>query len=372
MSQQLLETVGRVLELQGAEIEAHEERLEALMPPALAQALHLPEMAKLYFNANTAQADGELITFQSDFLDRLFALMQGSGNCAHLTMPDLYLKKGADEAAEQSFTVLNGLGHALGSREQRLSYVLCNFKYTAMSDEKKEGLAATIINELTLAALSSRALSLYLSQARETAAQSNLERQPLGRVYHAACKSVQGSITSELADFNKSLNRRLQRDVKRLHEYYEELIGEIERKIKRRGLEGKELENEQARMRATRLELEKKIADQREKYQMKITVEPVNLLRFELAVRTVSYEARFSKASRELTLVWNPLLKDFESLPCESCLAGLHAFWLCEQKLHVLCTACSRCAHCERKVCRVCHRKQCPKCGARGDFSPAR
>lgn len=364
MSQQLLETVGRVLELQGAEIESNDDHMEALMPAALAHALHLPEMARLYFNAGTAQPDGELITFQSDFLDRLFALMQSSGNCAHLTLPDLYLKKGADEAAEQSFTVLNGLGRSLGSREQRLSYVLCNFKYTAVSDEKKEGLVATIINDLTLAALPARALSLYLSQARETAPQSNLERQPFGRVYHAACKNAQASITVELADFNKSLNRRLQRDLKRLQEYYQELLDEIERKIKRRSLEGKELENEQARMRATRVELEKKIADQREKYHMKITVEPVNLLRFELAVRAVSYEARFSKASRELTLVWNPLLKDFEALPCESCTTGLHAFRLCEQKLHVLCTACSRCSQCERKVCRVCHRKQCPKCNA--------
>jgi hypothetical protein len=364
MSQQLLETVGRVLELQGAEIEANEEHLEALMPPALAQALHLPEMAKLYFNPGTAQSDGELITFQSDFLDRLFAMVQASGNCAHLAMPDLYLKKGADEAAEQNFTVLNGLGRSLGSREQRLAYALCNFKYTAVSDEKKEGLAATIINELTLSALPARALDLYLSQAKETLPQSNLERQPFGKVYHAACKSAQASITHELADFHKSLNRRWQRDLKRLQEYYQELLDEIERKIKRRGLEGKELENEQARTRATQLELEKKIADQREKYHMKITVEPVNLLRFELAVRTVSYEARFSKASRELTLVWNPLLKDFESLPCESCSTGLHAFWLCEQKLHVLCAACFRCPQCERKVCRVCHRKQCPKCGA--------
>ncbi len=364
MSQQLLETVARVLELHGAELEQNDESVEALMPAALSQLLHLPEMAKLYFNASTAQPDGELITFQSDFLDRLFDMMQASGNCAHLTLPDLYLKKGADEAAEQNFTALNGLGHALGSREQRLSYALFNFKYTAVSDEKKEGMATTIINELTLSALPARALDLYLSESRETAPQSNLERRPFGRVYHAACKNAQASITAELADFNKSLNRRLQRDLKRLQEYYQELLTEIERKIKRRGLEGKELENEQARMRATRVELEKKIADQREKYNMKITVEPVNLLRFELAVRTVSYEARFSKAQRELTLVWNPLLKDFESLPCESCLTGLQDFWLCEQKLHVLCTSCFRCPLCERKVCRVCHRKACPKCNA--------
>ncbi len=364
MSQQLLETVARVLELHGAELEQNEDHVEALMPTALAQTLQLPEMAKLYFNASTAQTDGELITFQSDFLDRLFAMMQASGNCAHLTLPDLYLKKGADEAAEQNFSILNGLGRALGSREQRLSYALCNFKYTAVSDEKKEGMAATIINELTLSALPGRALGLYLSQARETLPQSNLERQSFGRIYHAACKSVQAGIAAELADFHKSLNRRLQRDLKRLREYYQELLDEIERKIKRRGLEGKDLENEHARMRATRVELEKKIADQREKYQMKITVEPVNLLRFELAVRVVAYEARFSKTSRELTLVWNPLLKDFEALPCESCAAGLHAFWLCEQKLHVLCTACFRCPQCERKICRVCHRKACPKCNA--------
>jgi hypothetical protein len=363
MSAQLIDTVAEVLELSGAAVEKNGEQLEALVPESVSKVLHSPELVKLYFNPEHAKQDGELVTFQSDFVDRLFVLMQGTGNFASLSLHNLYLKQSTKNAAEQRFQALNGLGRALDAIERRLSYAQFNLKYTAVSDEKREGLVSAIINEHTLAEASDMAAHFGWVESVEAFHHVELPSQPFQAVYAAACRSAEAVIRRELAEFHKSLNRRLQRDVDRLTEYYASLSAEIRRKIARRGLEGKEREDEESRIRATELELERKIIDQREKYAMKISVEPVNLLRLFMPVMVVNFEVCFRKAAREIPLVWNPLTKDFEMLVCQGCAAGLYHFYICEDKLHTVCADCFKCAGCGRNVCRACHPRKCPKCG---------
>ena len=363
MPSQLIDTVAEILELSGAAVEKNGERLEALLPPEVSKTLQTSEQATLYFNPEHAQAGGELVTFQSDFVDRLFVLMQNNGNYAHLALKDLYLKQGAKGAAEQRFTVLNGLGRALDANARHLSYAQFNFKYTAVSDEKKEGLVTAIVNEHTLADASLIAAQLNWVESAEQFHQTDFPQLPFEKIYAAANRVVEPIIQLQLAEFHKSLNRRLQRDIHRLTEYYGSLTAEIHRKIVRRHLEGKEREDEESRIRATEMELERKIIDQREKYALKIHVEPVNLLRLFMPAMVVGFEIRFRKAARELPLVWNPLTKDFETVPCQSCSAGLYSFNVCEEKLHVACADCFKCASCGRTVCHVCHPRKCPKCG---------
>lgn len=363
MSNRLLDTVAEVLELHGAVLERNATHLEAILPPVISKFLHLPELAEMYFDPTTPHTAAELVTFQSEVVDRLFDLMRVAGNSVSLELPELYLKQGADDAAAHHFQVLNGLGRPLGSRVVRQSYALFNFRYTAVSDEKKDGLVAAAINETTLAHVPTAGLELHLSHARETGSPQLEGGQQLLEAYRAACRVVRPMIGLRLEDFRRSLNRRLQRDVRRLHEYYADLITEINRKITRRGLVGEERRNEETRIRATEIELESKIADQREKYAMKVSVEPVSVMRFSMPVKAVDFELRFSKSSREILLVWNPVLKDFEALPCEGCRQGMTEFWLCENKLHTVCTDCFKCEGCGRKTCHACFKRKCPKCG---------
>jgi hypothetical protein len=102
MPNQLIDTVAEVLELSGAAVEKNGESLEALVPEGVAKILHTPEL-RLYFDPHHTRPDGELVTFQSDFVDRLFALLQGTGNYAHLTLRDLYLKQSTKSAANNAF-----------------------------------------------------------------------------------------------------------------------------------------------------------------------------------------------------------------------------------------------------------------------------
>lgn len=363
MSTQLIDTVAEALELSGAAVEKSGEYIEALIPPETATILHTNELARLYFSPDQARQDGELVNLQSDFLDRLFALMQNTGNYAQLSLQNLYLKQSTRQAADQRFQVLNGLGQALDAIERRLAYLQFNFKYTAVSDEKKEGLVSAIINEHTLANASDMIAPIEWAEFSESSPQADLPAQPFENVYAAASRAAEAVIHRELAEFHKSLNRRLQRDIGRLTEYYQSLAAEVRRKIERRGLAGKERDDEEARIRATTLELERKLTDQREKYAMKVNVEPINLLRLVMPVMAVNFSVRFRKAAREMQLIWNPLTKDFEALVCQGCAAGVFRFFICAETLHVVCAHCFKCANCQRNICRACHPGKCPKCG---------
>lgn len=361
---QLIDTISDILALSGAAVERNQEHLEALLPAETARALQLPEHAVLAFEAQTNSAAGELVTYQSELVDRLFDWMQQKGLYAQIAVADLYLKQGVTAVAESRFTVLNGLLKAAAAAERRLQYACFHFKYTAISDEKKEGLARVVINEHTLAEVHEMMAQLSLAVTSEAESVVSLETQPLARVYYAACRHVRPIISGDLADFHRSLQRRLQRDIARLREYYQSLKDEIQNKIVRRQLAGQEREDEEARLRAVDLEYRRKVADQREKYAMKIEVEPINLLRINTPAMMVTAELRCRKLGREVSFVWNPLLKDFEPIPCESCGDGLYAMQLCEEKLHLLCRACAHCDDCKRAICHRCHPGKCPKCGA--------
>ncbi|MGH7494567.1 MAG: hypothetical protein ACREOO_19515 [bacterium] len=360
---QLIDTISDILELSGAAVERNRQSLETLLPAETARALQLHEQAVLCFDPQEKIADGELVTYQSELVDRIFGLMQNKGLFAEIKVADQHLKQGTAAAAEGRFTVLNGLWKALGAVERRLRYACVNFKYTAMSDEKKEGFTRAVINEHTLSPVPGLTSQLQMTAFSEGEGYLGLETQPFKQVHAAACRQAHLLIRSELVEFQRSLHRRSQRDVARLNEYYQSLIDEIDRKIARRQLEGKEREDQEARKGATELERGRKIADVRAKYAIKVEVEPISLLRINLPVMVVTAELRWRKLSREIFLIWNPLLKEFEALPCESCGAGLFAMQLCEEKLHVLCQDCSQCEGCQRNLCHRCHPGKCPKCG---------
>jgi hypothetical protein len=81
--------------------------------------LQLHEHAVLCFDPQEISAGRELVTHQSELVDRMFGLMQNKGIFAEIKVADQHLKQGTAAAAEGRFTVLNGLLKALGSSTRR-------------------------------------------------------------------------------------------------------------------------------------------------------------------------------------------------------------------------------------------------------------
>ncbi|MGA1874998.1 MAG: hypothetical protein ACMUIA_05285, partial [bacterium] len=191
----------------------------------------------------------------------------------------------------------------------------------------------------------------------------SMQPQPLDRVYRRACAIARKRIGHVLADFEKSLNRRMRRDIERLIEYYQTLIQQIEEKIRKKQLSKEEIEREESRIQATQLELKRKAVDQQERYSLKVEVDLINALRIFMPVVKAVYEIKRKQKARKLDLIWNPLIKDLELPVCESCYEETRGLFLCDERLHFLCPRCYvECSTCGKHFCRACHPEGCPRC----------
>ena len=384
MDDPLLHIAAQILTLSDGVVEQSDgDSINVLLPRAIAKKLGIPEEARLRVTPPADMPDepapsqaipggsvrhghgGEahLLTYSAETLEKLSSLIGDRGNLMERYARRLYLKhEGIGSAVSGYFSPLNGLGKVKSSRMQTVSYLLCNARYTALSDERKEGVVETALNEFT--GRSVEDVSSMIRQAETVeASPPTVERKPADHTYRALLSTAQRSIERELLQFQESLHRKLQRDFRRVEEYYGSLIREIEHRIERRALQGNERATELQRIEAVHIELRKKLADQRERYAVRVQVRWLNVMRLYMDVIVVVYEVQRRERTRDLVLVWNPLKKGFEDLGCDHCGTDLRAFWMCDEVPHVLCEICSVCPGCGRNVCRSCHPQRCPRCG---------
>lgn len=366
MTDSILRTIEPILTSSGALVERREDgALEVLASPEVSAALETPEHTTLYADPSKAPAGSTVLTYSPELWERLSALLNSRGRFAQCVLKHLYLKRGGIAAAAESvFSVLNGIGSVEDYQEEFISFLLCNFRYTALSDERKEGVVTIAVNERSGVPATDLSMVLTSLIASSESGHLPVQRRPLGEIYRVACRGAQQAVERELALFQRGLVRRLQRDVQRLREYHGTIIAEIEKKIHRRKLESSDKEVELKRVEATHLELKRKILDQRERYAMEVRVYLISAVRIFLPALVVRYRVQRRQLARDITLLWNPVRKGFDEIECEGCATALRSFSLCDERLHLLCVDCFRCTHCAKVTCAACNPKRCPKCGS--------
>ena len=385
MAEELLHFTCRILEHWGAAVETEGEEVEALLPPELASRLGVGEHVRFRFsphlskasdnNAGASPTDGQLITYGSPALEQVLSLLADRGTVAAVELKGLYLKQAAPRTEiERIFQPLNARGRLVSAGEAMVPYGVFNFRYTAISDEKKEGLVSVALNFRSLAEVPGIVPRWQGAEWREKSIKegSLVFAHLLEKIYQRACRLAQRYITPALSEFTQSRERRLGRDVQRLEEYYLGMAQEIRTRLRKKGLSGEEATREEAKAAAAERELRTKTRDLEEKYAVRVQVSFVSLLHLELRVLMVLISYQRRQSFRELALFWNPLLKEWESLACEACGENTFAFSLCDEKQHVTCASCSRpCPACGRRFCPACRPQGCPACqrgeGARGE-----
>ncbi len=375
MAEDLRHFTASVLEHWGAAVETKGETLEALLPSELAARLQMQEDVRLRFTPQgeteagsaPSASDTQLLTYGSPALEHVLSLLADQGTVAGVELHGLYLKQAAPgPEIERLFQPLNARGKLVSAGTALIPYGIFHFRYTAVSDEKTEGLATLALNLRSLTEVPGVAYRWREVQWQEQATGAGTETatHPPNVVYKQACRLAQRQIGRTLSDFHHSRERRLERDVQRLEEYYLGIAKEIRARLQKKGLSGTaEAEKEEAKAAAAERELRSKIHDLEEKYAVRVQVSFVNVLYVTLPVlhATMSYQRR--QAFRELSFFWNPLLKDWEPLVCEGCRENTFAFALCDDKQHLTCADCSRpCPTCERRFCSACQRQGCPGC----------
>jgi len=371
MAEDLAAFTTQVLEHWGALVEAKGNAIEALLPEAVATRLQVPEEVRFRFAAangtGTEEAtDAQLVTYGSPVLEKIVAGLAAHGSVAVVALQGLYLKQvtpGPD--IEQMFPPLNARGKCVKVEPTMVPYGIFNFRYTAVSDEKTEGIVAVAVNARSLAEVAPVAHRWREAEWQERSVHEVLSTisHPLPQLYRRAKSVAQRQIRRVLQDFHQSRERRLERDRQRLEAYYLGIAQEIRGRLQKKGLGGTEAEREEGKARAAERELLLKVHELQDKYAVRVQVATISVLWVLLPVlhATMAYQRR--QAVREVPVFWNPLLKEWEAVACEGCRENTFAVSLCDDKQHLSCAVCSQpCPTCGRRFCRGCQPRGCPTC----------
>ncbi len=373
-SRPLSEVLADILTLDGALLEkTDDDCLEFVVPPSLSETLGIPEHGKLSFAYHPFDESVISASYESEFFRSVDRLFSGRGKMAKAVYSSQLPNIGkVSKWVSEKIALSNASFRLQKVDNQRIAYALIFFKYVALSDEKREGIFSLLINEqnLSTSPLNANVTAFWedLKEPKEILARSEGISKSLQAGFSAASLIVK----EEFEPFIKSLERRLNRDIIRVFEYYETLKGEIHKAFEKKFFSGRdspEAQSEEERkvlsgkLDAVEGEKRWKIQDLVSKYALNIRIEPVCIIDIETESLVFWLEIKRRLSSRTFPLSYNPLLKKVDSLPCEGCFHPRGTYYLCDEKLHILCAICFRkCPNCGREYCSVCHPKGCPRC----------
>lgn len=374
MNRPLPEVLADILANKGALLErTGDGSLEFVAPPSLSKTLGIPEHGRLCFTYDSFDEIAISATYESEFFRSIERLFSGKGKRAKaIYFSQLPHIEKISKWISEKVALSNATFRLQKSENRKITYALIFFKYVALSDEKREGILSLLVNEQNLSTfvLNGNLMNFWeeLKEPEDILPGS----EEVSKALQAGHSAASLMIKEEFEPFIKSLERRLNRDVKRVFEYYEALRGEIQKAFEKKFLPSKDSPEEQkgevtkmlsGKLDAVEGEKRYKVQDLVSKYALNVRIEPVCIIEIETGSLVFWVEIKRRLSSRAFPLTYNPLLKKVDALPCEGCFYPRGAYYICDEKLHILCAACFRkCPGCGRQYCAACHPNGCPRC----------
>ncbi len=258
-----------------------------------------------------------------------------------------YLKKaGFEQLIGRDLVFADGRARVAGRAEARTTYMVLACHYVALSDERREGLVEVGIHEGS-GALVPAMVNLW--------PEHHPEFFPIGKVpphfpvhldqaLAAGMQSAKGLARDGLADFLASMQRRLQRDVVNTREYYQALSLEMKTSLAHPNLTEGQRQERTAKIEDLPREMDRKIQDLEQKYQVRVTVSACTALRLLVDVVQLMVELTYRKSRRSLRLLYNPVTRHLDPLVCEHCRQTTIRLQPLEQDggVRLLCPPCSK------------------------------
>lgn len=357
-----------VLEQAGALVERIEpEGLEALLPAELNSQLRTGELLRAGFGAELPP-EAQRISLESDWLERFGNLLDHRGRRMRVALADPFVfLSNPEKLLEHSLALPNAVYRFNGITGAWTRYLVLLFRYAALSDEKREGIVKVGINlnqgsaidgfvdELLLYAMNPEAIGPVAPATKDLPAD-----WPIARLKSYINRTLPSLIHDHLHLFLQGMQRRLDRDLVRIFDYYESLRQESLSKLKKQKVDSA---REKLRIEAAAREYQAKVVDLKQKYDLSVTVELSQVLEIVSPVQRVNLLIKRRKGERKLALDWNPLVRKLEPLPCEWGYTTESQRIVCDDALHLVSLAGhAPCPDCGREYCRACHPRQCPKC----------
>lgn len=358
---ELLQREGALLEPLGP------QGLQVLSPPQVQQALAISDLERLGFGPD-APAGSRLINLESDWLERLGTLLGQRGTTARCVLRTPAPPLAAPERIlAHTLSLQNAVYDITRTSSAWARYYILLFHYTAFSDEERDGLlplGLNTINGAVLEAVPSQDLlgAAMIKENHSSVFPPGTELPQVWtneRLNRWTRRALPQRLEAHLDPFVNGLQRRLDRDLARVRNYYSDLQRESLLRLQKRQEQAKD----RLRLEAIGREFDAKVEDLRQKYRVRVDVSLSQMLELIMPVQRFELLIKRRKAKRQLLLDWNPLLRKLDTPPCEHSLTLALPRVVCDERLHIVGAAAhGPCVNCQKPYCRACHPRQCPKC----------
>jgi hypothetical protein len=379
---ELQEVVADLLERRGAAVEAIGPReLSVLAPAEIRRSMGWPELARLGFDGKPSR-ESIAVGLEGDWLDRFATLLGDEGRWSEREVrcaDAVAAPADPQQVLERALDLPNAVWRFRGMTATVTRCLILTFRYTAVSDEKREGLVWLGLNTGTGAIIDG-----LLPQLRQALAQMPDWQAPdrdtvlaAGPRWTAAAIQSRGRalvgerVRDEIAPFLRAMRRRLVRDRDRVHGFHDEMHrASAQRLAVLARAKGEKAEadrlRETMRLEAIEREHRAKLDDLRRNYALHVTVDWVQALELYVPVQRLDVLIRRRKGERLIQLDWHPLAKTAEPPLCEAGRGRDRTRLVCDEKLHLTePDGQAPCPGCGKARCRACFPTSCPRCGHR-------
>jgi hypothetical protein len=360
----------RLLEHDGALVEPLDpEGLEAMLPAAVQHTLQAPELVRLGFGAELPP-EAQRVSLESDWLDRFGHLLDERGRWLQRVVEvPLPVLSQPERIIEHGLVLQNAIYRLSRVAPAWTRYLMLLLRYTAISDEKRVGILTFGLNLANGSAvdplvddLLSAALSTEDTAGTNVPADVHLPPDwPTPRLHSAVTRALPARVQAHLHLFLQGMQRRLDRDLERVHAYYTGLRQEAWQRLQRQHTDSA---RERLRLEAAEREYHAKVTDLRQKYDLRVTTDLEQALILTSPVQRLELTIKRRKGERRVTLDWSPLARRLEPPPCEWSYTAEITRVVCDDALHLVSPAGhAPCVQCGKNYCRACQPRRCPKCG---------
>jgi hypothetical protein len=360
--------VRELLVAEGALVEEIEtDELEVISPPHLQQTLKIPELGCLGF-ATELPKGVERVGLESDWLERFGRVLGERGRFSRrILRTAMPTPSNPERTVEHTLILQNAVYRLINVEPAWTRYFIMAFRYTALSDEKRDGILQVGLNLSNGSTIDGLVRPLLIAAEKAIACESPPVEIKLPSVWSAEQlnrfikRALPDRLQHTLSPFLAGMQRRLERDMARVHDYHN---GLREESLTRMRKQPAEAEREQLRQEAIAREYQAKVADLQQKYDMKIEVAWIHTMELIMPVQRFNLLIKRRKGERYFHLDWSPLERKLEPAPCEYSYTFESGRMVCDEALHLVSQAAhGPCTGCGRAYCRACHSLKCPKCG---------
>jgi len=362
---------------EGAAIEPVEpDGLDVLAPERLRTVMGWPEFVRLGFGGTTGAM---AIGLEGDWLDRFGTLLGERGRFAERQFDGANVAPGDPERLlERALDLPNAVWRLRDAKPAWTRCLLLAFRYTAISDEKREGLVWLGVNQGTGAVLDSDMvgkLRMTLASQTDWHAPDSDIRSAAGRAWDATTlgKRIKPTVVSyvrrDLEPFLKAVRRRFERDRGRIQEYHDDLRRTAQLKLAALDSAcGEKAEadrkRESLRIAAIEREYAAKLDDLRRNYALRVTIDWMQGLTLFAPVHRYDVLIKRRKGERTIQIDWHPAARAVEPPRCDWGTGEGRRRLVCDDHLHLTDqSGQAPCPSCSKSWCRACQPAACPRCG---------